>query len=163
MGDSDGAESGLEPIVDGQVTIVTIKSGKDNKYCRLHDGNPTVQCDLDGTPGPRSKFRIIKTGTKVALQSRRNGKFCADTGNELQCNSNTINAASQPDDEKFTIVDAGGGKTAFKTQDDKYCADEGTTIKCNRNALGPWDDWTRFQVTTVCRRRTGQFCAGLRL
>jgi hypothetical protein len=68
----------------------------------------------------------------------RSGKYCADEGNRIICNRNSVGGW-----ERFRVKELGGGKIALiggKTG--KYCADEGNRIICNRNAIGGWEKFT---------------------
>jgi len=115
---------------------VTLRGGKADQYC-IDKGTGGVVCD--GTsPGPFDVYGIEQHGDKFALIGGQTAKYCADEGDEILCNRDSVG-----DWEKFSIQGVGDGKYTIKSnRSDKYCADEGDKIICNRDAVGAWEKFT---------------------
>jgi cysteine-rich repeat protein len=85
-----------------------------------------------------AKASTLEPGMTVALRGGKDGKLCADEGNTIKCNRDSLGQQ-----EQFTVVNAGNGKVGLRGgKDRKLCSDEDNTIKCNRNGLGQWEKFT---------------------
>jgi len=71
------------------------------------------------------------------LRGGRGAKLCADEGNRVICNRDTIGAW-----EKFTINKEGDKYSLRGGRNGKLCADEGNKIVCNRDAVQGWEKFT---------------------
>lgn len=109
----------------------------------------------------RKKLSKCQNTYKTANQG---GKVCAEgDGSKMVCDRKEINAW-----ERFNMKEVEGSTTneiyLMGGHTKKYCADTVAGIECNRNDIGPWEKFTKVDVTTdkvygFKGGRSGKFCA----
>jgi len=146
----------------GEGAVGTIKAHGENASEELPTGLHTQSSlgnlvELNGSDGTLLGGKWCN-GCSVALIGGKEGKYCADEGNLIQCTRNAIGNW-----EKFTIRSAGGNRWSLRGgKSHMYCSDNHLT-SCNRHRVNSWEKFTIQSAGggkyTLRGGRTGKYCA----
>jgi len=147
----------------GEGAVGTIKAHGENASEELPTGWHTESSlgnlvELNGSDGTLLGGKWCD-GCTVALIGGKDGKYCADEGNLIQCNRNAIGSW-----EKFKIRFRGFNRwSLLGGKNHKFCSDDHLLVRCTRMSPNRWEWFGIGSISggtyTLRGGREGKFCA----